>query len=128
MPYDMFMGTFPIMLNIRDRQAVVVGGGPVGVRKVRSLLEAGAKVRLVARRTNPQVQQLQQVGVDLRIEDYRPQLLEGALLVFACTDDRDLNALIARDARQAGALVNAADQPEDEADAFGSPSCFWVAF
>ena len=42
------MKTFPIMLNMDDRIAVVVGGGPVGLRKVRSLRRAGAQVKLVA--------------------------------------------------------------------------------
>jgi siroheme synthase-like protein len=34
-------------------------------------------------------------------------------LVFACTDDRAVNRQIAADARAAGAMVNAADQPDD---------------
>jgi siroheme synthase-like protein len=105
------MRTFPIMLNVVGRRATVVGGGPVGLRKVRSLLAFGAKVRLIARTVDSQA--LPQLDVDLRLEPYRPELLEGAMLVFACTEDRVLNSRIARDARRIGALVNAADQPED---------------
>ena len=104
------MKTYPLMLNIQGRQAVVVGGGSIGVRKVQSLLEAGAKVRLVA----PQVADA--AGLE-RAEviqaPYEPRHLAGAALVFACTDSRELNSRIARDARSAGAWVNAADQPED---------------
>jgi len=104
------MRTYPIMLDLRGRLAVVVGGGPVGLRKARSLRRAEARVRLIA----------PQSGADAGVADlevvrgaYREDLLAGASLVFACTDDRDLNARIARDARRIGALVNVADTPEE---------------
>ena len=102
------MKTFPIMLDVRGRRAVVVGGGPVGVRKALSLLQAGAAVTLV----DPQAAEPLQ-GATIVRQPYRPEQLAGAMLVFACTDDRDTNARIAADARAAGALVNAADQPQD---------------
>jgi siroheme synthase-like protein len=101
------MKTFPIMLDIRGRRVVVVGGGPVGARKAASLLAAGAAVTLV----DPSAPAIEAVTV-VR-EPYRPQHLSGAMLVFACTDDRETNARIAADARAADALVNAADQPAD---------------
>ena len=104
------MKTFPVMLDVRGRQAVVVGGGPVGRRKVRALLRAGAKVRLVSAGAAPKGLP---EGVAVVRQRYRSALLKGARLVFACTDDRAVNARIASDARAAGALVNAADQPED---------------
>jgi len=103
------MKTYPIMLNVQGRLAVVVGAGAVGLRKVRSLADAGATVRLVA----PQAHDGDAEGATVVAEPYRGEHLTGASLVFACTDDRELNARIAADARGIGALVNAADQPED---------------
>lgn len=108
------MRTYPIMLDLRDRTVVVVGAGPVGLRKVKSLREARARVKLVAERIDPQADL---AGVTVARESYRPQIIEGALLVFACTDDRELNARIAHDARKMGAMVNVADTP-DECDFF----------
>ena len=104
------MKTYAIMLDIRERLAVVVGGGRVGLRKVRSLGRAGARVRLVAEKV---ADDADLGGVELLQEAYQAEALVGAALVFACTDDRELNSRIARDARQAGAIVNAADQPDD---------------
>lgn len=109
MAYHVDMGSFPIMLNLEGVRAVVVGGGAVGLRKVRSLLDAGATVRLVSPESTDDLP----AGAERLAEPYRPEHLREARLVFACTDDRSVNARIASDARAAGAWVNAVDQPED---------------
>lgn len=105
------MKTFPIMLDMQDKLAVVIGGGSVGLRKVDALLAAGICVRLVAE----EIAGLAPSGEGLEVlrQPYEPNQLAGATLVLACTDDRKLNARIAAEARAAGALVNVADQPED---------------
>jgi len=115
------MKTYPIMLKLRGRRAVVVGGGPVATRKARSLVGAGAEVTLVAGVGGPR-DGARLPGVKVLDEDYRPHLLAGALLVFACADDAAVNRRVAVDARKAGALVNCADQPDD-CDFF-LPACF----
>jgi siroheme synthase-like protein len=104
------MKTYPIMLSVHDRLAVVVGGGRVGLRRARSLLEAGARVRLVAEEAPDEALP---GAVELIRGPYSPEALNGAWIVLACTSDRELNAKIAENARQRGALVNVADQPED---------------
>ncbi len=106
------MKTFAIMLKLLGRQCVVVGAGPVGLRKARALQQAGAEVMLVAPDTRCETDEITVIN-----EPYRAELLEGAAVVLACTDDRSLNARIAADARKAHALVNVADEP-DECDFF----------
>lgn len=104
------MKTFPIMLDVRGRLAVVVGGGRVGLRKAVALREAGADVRLVAKDIDPAAEG---EGLTVIRSEYRPEHLAAARLVLACTDDAALNATIARDGRRIGAIVNVADQPDD---------------
>ena len=104
------MQTFPVMLNLTDRLAVVIGAGPVALRKVRALCNAGARVRLVSP-SPPEKKNAN--GVELLQESYRPEHLNGAAIVFACTNDRQCNTRIARDAREMNVLVCAVDQPED---------------
>jgi len=104
------MKTYPIMLDLRDRLAVVVGAGPVGLRKVEGLLAAEARVMLID--SQPPDQAVPE-AVDVRSESYRPDMLDGAAVVFACTDHPELNSRIAADARAAGALVNVADVPNE---------------
>ena len=104
------------MLDLAGKLAVVVGAGPVGMRKVRSLVECGARVRLVADDISAAASQRADVSaanVETIAGKYDSAHLRGASLVFACTDDRALNSRIAADARAVGALVNAADQVED---------------
>jgi precorrin-2 dehydrogenase/sirohydrochlorin ferrochelatase len=101
------MKTFPIMLDVRNRLAVVVGAGGVGMRKADSLLAAGAKVRIVSQKLSGQIPD----AAEVITEAFRPEHIEGAMLVFACTDDEATNSAIAIAARDKGILVNSADQP-----------------
>ncbi len=102
------MKTFPIMLDVRNRLAVVVGAGPVGLRKAASLIAAGAKVRIISQA--PAIKTPQ--GAQLIIEPFKSEHLAGAMLVFACTDDEATNSAIAEMARDKNILVNSADQPD----------------
>lgn len=104
------MKAYPVMLLLADRRVVVVGGGAVAARKVRRLKELGARVTLIADQVAGDVDL---TDVEVFRERYRAELLGTPILVFACTDDHDLNAQIAADARAAGAIVNCVDQPED---------------
>ena len=94
--------TIPLNLIVDDRRALVVGGGQVGRRKVKGLLEAGAAVELVC---PDAVAELQDLAVAGRIvwtrRDWRAGDASGHLLVFACTDDKHVNRAILDDARAA---------------------------
>ena len=102
------MKTSPIMLDLTARRCVVVGAGPVGLRKAEALRKARAAVCVVDPAPPAGADG---DGIERVQAPYDPALLAGAAIVFACTDDPALNARIAADARSAGALVNAADDP-----------------
>ncbi|NLC58226.1 MAG: bifunctional precorrin-2 dehydrogenase/sirohydrochlorin ferrochelatase [Armatimonadetes bacterium] len=104
---------YPIGLNVEGRSAVVVGGGRVARRKVETLLECGAAVRVVAPTLEPGLRALLQQGrITVRQGPYAPADLEGAFLVIAATNAPEVNARVAADARARGVLVNSADPPE----------------
>lgn len=106
---------YPIVLTDTGRlSAVVVGGGTVGERKVRGLLEADATVRLVSPTATPQLTAWAEEGRITWVQRaYEPGDLTGTLLAFAATSERSVNAQIARDAAAAGILCNVADAPEE---------------
>lgn len=103
---------YPIMLNLRGRHCLVVGGGQVATRKVQGLLECGAKVTVVAPRLAMEMAVLVEDG-DLTFEarDYAPGDLDGKCLVIAATDDAAVNAEVFRDAEARALPVNVVDAP-----------------
>ena len=103
---------YPITLTqLSGANAVVIGGGPVGERKTRGLLETGVGVQLISPEATPQ---LQAWAREERIEwirrPYQPGDLAEARLVFAATNQRQVNAQVAAEARQLRLLCNVADQ------------------
>ncbi len=106
---------YPIMLTgMTSIPAVVVGGGPVGERKVRGLLAADVKVHLVSPGATPQLQAWAEAGqLQWSQRPYQSGDLLGVRLVFAATNQRTVNAQVAEEARQLGLLCNVADQPEE---------------
>ena len=107
------MKYLPIYLDLRDRLCLVVGGGRVGQRKVLTLLECGARVRLVSRETTAELRDLIDSGrIEQAGQSYSPEHLESVALVFVCTDDAWLNRRIFREASDQGIEVNVADQPD----------------
>lgn len=104
---------YPVSLNIEGKLCAVVGGGNVAERKVLSLLNARASVRIVSPQlTEVLSKQTANASVEWRNRGYRSGDLDGALLVFAATDNRDVQGAVVRDARKAGLLVNVADAPD----------------
>lgn len=104
------MADYPITLQLANQLCVVIGAGAVGRRKLAGLRQAGARIRLIA----PDApQSLAAPDLELRRRPYHSDDLAGAVLVFAATNDRALNATIAREARAAGLLVNVVDVPEE---------------
>lgn len=111
----MVKGGYPIVLTqVAGARVVVVGGGPVGQRKVRGLLVAGADVCLVSPTATPQLRAWAEAGRIAWIpRPYRREDLAGALLAFAATDQRRINAQVTVDAAAEGILCNVVDAPEE---------------
>lgn len=89
---------------------LVVGGGRVALRKTRGLVEAGARVTVVAPEHEPEFEEL---PVRLVSRRFRATDLGGAVLVFAATDDRLTNHRIGIAAKGRGVFANIADSAEE---------------
>jgi len=106
---------FPLFADLRDRNVLVVGGGEVAERKVRLLLDAGARVVVVARALTPWLaeQAADPAGSITHLAaDYADGRLDGVVLAIAATDDRELNARVAAAARARNLLANVVDDAE----------------
>jgi len=103
---------FPVFLELKDQAVLVVGGGEVAARKIRLLLRAGARIRLVAPEREEEVEiWLAGGAIELAGEAFDAAQLEGCRLCIAATDDREVNRAVVAAARQQGVLANAVDDP-----------------
>ncbi len=85
----------PLGLRLRGRRVVVVGGGPVALRRVGALIAAHAKVTLVSPTAVAALEDLADRGqIQWHQRPYQPGDLQDAWLAMACTADAEVNAQV----------------------------------
>ena len=106
------MRYFPALLDLQGKLCVVVGGGRVAERKVRSLLKAGALVKVISPEITPSLFRLELKGKIIHHpRSFRSGDLAGAFLSIAATDDRATNERVSRKALGLKIPVNVVDDP-----------------
>jgi siroheme synthase-like protein len=107
------VSAYPLTLEGTSISALVVGAGRVATRKALALLEAGARVHVVALSGATELEHAAEDDDRLTVTRgaYSAAQIGDATLVVAATDDTALNAAIARDALDKGRLVNVVDAP-----------------
>ena len=107
------MKYYPVHLDIKNRNCLVVGGGAVGTRKVNTLVACGARVTVVSPDPAQPLKKMAAEGsITLKERAYRTVDLKDMFLVIGATDDEKLNRQISEEAEQIGILCNIADRPE----------------
>lgn len=96
-----------IALNIKDRPVTIIGGGSVALRKFKTLINEGVKVKVVAKDF---IDGFMDQGAELIKDVYKKEYIEGAFLLFIASDDEELNAQIEMDAKALGVLYNRCDK------------------
>ena len=110
---------FSIELNLEGRNVLVVGGGRIALRKVKTLLPTGARITVVAPQFDPEFKSLDPstspcgfaqddtlASVTLISRPYESLDLRGVFMVFICTDQPAVNAQVSNEARARRILVN----------------------
>jgi siroheme synthase-like protein len=104
---------YPAILLLEGKRAVVIGGGAVGERKVRTLLDAGALVTVITTEATAGLRALaSSSSVSLVERAYERGDLSGAAVVVAATDDTNVNQLVFEEATSLGIPVNVVDDVE----------------
>ncbi len=104
------MNYLPIFADVRNKLCLVVGGGEVAKRKAGVLLDAGAKVRVVAPQIDDEL--AGQKNVESVVARFEASHLDGATLVIAATNEREVNKLVSGLAQARNIPVNVVDDPE----------------
>ena len=98
---------FSIEVNLEGKNVLVVGGGRIALRKVKTLLPTGARITVVAPQFDPEFSLVSRLSSLVLINrPYEPLDLRGIFMVFICTDQPAVNAQVSNDARARRILVN----------------------
>jgi len=105
---------YPLFLNISGKKCVVVGGGRVALRKVRTLLEHKANVEVISPDLCSELGQLAENGeIYIVYREYRAGDLKDALVAIVATSDSETNLKVVEEARRNRVLVNVVDDVEN---------------
>lgn len=106
------MSLFPMFVKLTARPCVVVGAGGIAEGKIEALLQAEARVRVIAREALPRVQAWAEAGeLEWLPREYREGDLAGAFLAVAGTATAEVNRAVFAEASASGVLCNAVDDP-----------------
>lgn len=104
------MDHLPIFLDVKSKTVLVDGGGTGAARRAERALSAGAKVRLFDPAPGPEVLVL--LGREGFVHVPRVPTgddFSGVVVAYGASDDPTRDALLHREGKAAGALVNVAD-------------------
>ncbi|WP_297598640.1 bifunctional precorrin-2 dehydrogenase/sirohydrochlorin ferrochelatase [uncultured Cetobacterium sp.] len=82
---------FPLFIDLNSRECLVVGGGNIALRKIKTLLEYGAKIKVVALELLPEIELL---DVEVERRRFEAMDIQNKFLVVAATDNENLNEMI----------------------------------
>ena len=107
------MSLYPVFLKLEGRKVLIVGGGIVAEQKAEGVLRSATDVTVVAPSLTPRIQLWAQQGRLRHIAaGYKPGMARDYFLVIAATDSETVNRQVYEEAREAGALANAVDDPD----------------
>ncbi|MEN6350487.1 MAG: bifunctional precorrin-2 dehydrogenase/sirohydrochlorin ferrochelatase [Syntrophomonas sp.] len=103
---------FPIYLDLKGKNCLVVGGGQVAERKVENLLAYEVNIKVVSPAVEGKIREWSRQGIiEWVIREFEEADLEGSFIVFIATDKEGVNHRIAELCRLRGIMVNAVDDP-----------------
>lgn len=96
---------FPLFINLEGKKVLIVGAGKIAFRKAETLLEQGASIKVVTLAVvEEKFHSLK--GIDISLESFNENMLEGQFLVIAATDNSEFNKKIADLCEAKNILVN----------------------
>ncbi|TVP84727.1 MAG: NAD(P)-binding protein [Alkalicoccus sp.] len=103
------MPSFPLMIDLRNKQVIIIGGGPIAERKIQPLLTSGAFLTVVSPEVTPVIEALAlDKKITWRNKKADPEDVEKAFFVIAAAD-RETNEKISSAAPENCLINNTAD-------------------
>lgn len=108
MNYELNMTFLPISINITNRRILIIGGGRVGLHKATILHRFTDRATVISHEFREGFSAL---PFTLVKKAYEPSDLDGAHLVYICTENEELNRQIKQDAEERHVLASVCDNP-----------------
>ncbi len=103
---------FPLFINLKNKNTLVIGAGKIAIRKVETLLEYGANVTVITKEIREE-KFLTLKNIDIKIGEFDEALLKDKFLVVAATDNPEFNRYIYELCNSKNILVNNITSKED---------------
>ncbi len=101
---------FPMFIDISGKKILVVGGGSIALRRVRTLLKFGADIKVIAPELKEELTELETQGkITAERRCYGVGDTEGYEIVLAASDRPDVNRAVKNECSERGIPVNTAD-------------------
>lgn len=101
---------YPVLLNLKGKNCLVIGSGPVAARKAEDLLDCGASVKVISKQTGSDMKNMDsREGLTIIERPFVESDLDDVFLVIAATGDGILNSNIAGLCNMRGLLINVVD-------------------
>lgn len=98
----------PIAIDVKGKKILLIGGGRIAWHKIESLQQYADNIQVVALEVS---EKIKASGIPYQEKPYDPSDLEGATLVYACTNIPQLNQQVLDDGHRLNLLVNVVDSP-----------------
>ncbi|MDO4273170.1 MAG: bifunctional precorrin-2 dehydrogenase/sirohydrochlorin ferrochelatase [Eubacteriales bacterium] len=104
---------FPMFVDLSDKNIVVVGGGNIATRRVKTLLQFTRNITVVAPQMTLELLEMGKAGqIDSQIRPVKRTDFVRAYMVIAATNDGKLNDDIYRVCKEEGIYVNVASDKD----------------
>jgi len=106
------MTLYPVFLKLEGLKVLIVGGGAVAEQKIEAVLRSATDVTVIAPQVTARIARwAEEVLVCHVADEYRAGMAQGYFLVISCADLESVNRAVYKEAKSAGALCNAVDDP-----------------
>lgn len=103
---------FPMFVDISEKKVVIIGGGKIAERRFFTLKSFGADIMIVSPALTDRLKK-ETVGAEYICGEYKAEYIIGAYMVLACTDNREVNARVGRDAKKQNIPVSVCDSKDE---------------
>lgn len=108
------MNYFPLFIDLKNQNCLVVGAGEVAARKIELLAKAGANITVIAPEISHTITQFaaDSPAINIIPRDFSTTDIHQQRLIISATNQADINTLVAQTAHQHNIPVNVVDNPK----------------